>query len=82
MTEETPPLGSEDEPTRVGTLDEAVPERIGPYRLLQRLGEGGMGVVWEAEQSEPVHRRVALKLIKPGMDSKVISNAIALESTS
>ncbi len=42
---------------------------IGPYRLLQKLGEGGMGVVWVAEQQLPVKRRVALKIIKPGMDS-------------
>lgn len=40
------------------------PQRIGPYRLLERLGEGGMGVVYVAEQTEPVRRRVALKLIK------------------
>jgi tetratricopeptide (TPR) repeat protein len=45
------------------------PERIGPYRLLGRLGEGGFGVVYVAEQQEPVRRRVALKVIKPGMDS-------------
>src|SRR5205085_8492617 len=43
--------------------------RVGPYRLLQKLGEGGMGAVWVAEQTQPVKRRVALKLIKPGMDS-------------
>jgi non-specific serine/threonine protein kinase/serine/threonine-protein kinase len=43
--------------------------RIGPYRLLEKIGEGGMGEVWVAEQTEPVRRRVALKLIKRGMDS-------------
>jgi hypothetical protein len=43
--------------------------RIGRYKLLQKLGEGGMGAVYMAEQEEPVRRRVALKLIKPGMDS-------------
>ena len=42
---------------------------IGPYRLLRQLGDGGMGVVFEAEQTRPVRRRVALKLIKPGMDT-------------
>ncbi len=45
---------------------------IGPYKLLQRLGEGGMGVVYMAEQKEPVKRRVALKIIKPGMDSQQV----------
>ncbi|MFO0960068.1 MAG: serine/threonine-protein kinase [Isosphaeraceae bacterium] len=43
--------------------------RVGPYRLLQAIGEGGMGVVFMAEQERPVRRRVALKIIKPGMDS-------------
>jgi serine/threonine protein kinase/tetratricopeptide (TPR) repeat protein len=43
--------------------------RIGPYKLLQPIGEGGMGVVYVAEQEQPVKRRVALKIIKPGMDS-------------
>lgn len=43
---------------------------FGPYRVIRTLGEGGMGVVYEAEQVEPVRRRVALKIIKPGMDSR------------
>lgn len=47
-------------------------ERIGPYCLLHRLGEGGMGTVYLAEQIEPVRRRVALKLVKAGMDSAAI----------
>jgi WD40 repeat protein/serine/threonine protein kinase len=42
---------------------------IGAYKLLQQIGEGGMGVVWMAEQTEPVRRKVALKIIKPGLDS-------------
>src|SRR5262249_4465415 len=42
---------------------------IGPYKLLQQIGEGGMGIVFMAEQQEPVRRKVALKIIKPGMDS-------------
>ena len=45
-------------------------ERIGPYKLLQIIGEGGMGSVWMAEQEEPVRHRVALKVIKLGMDTK------------
>src|SRR5215470_6685673 len=44
-----------------------VSKTLGPYRLLQKLGEGGMGQVWLAEQSFPVRRKVALKLIKAGM---------------
>jgi non-specific serine/threonine protein kinase/serine/threonine-protein kinase len=44
-------------------------EAIGPYRLLQRIGAGGMGEVWLAEQTRPVHRQVALKVIKAGMDT-------------
>src|SRR5262245_66505656 len=42
---------------------------IGPYRLLERIGEGGMGEVWLAEQARPVQRQVALKVIKAGMDT-------------
>ena len=42
---------------------------IGPYTLLQKIGEGGMGVVYLAEQVKPVRRQVALKIIRPGMDS-------------
>ncbi len=45
---------------------------IGPYKLLQQIGEGGMGVVWMAEPTQPVHRNVALKVIKPGMDSRQV----------
>ncbi len=48
---------------------EGVGSRIGPYKLLQQIGEGGMGVVFMAEQQQPVRRMVALKIIKAGMDS-------------
>ena len=51
---------------------EIVGERIGRYKLLQKIGEGGCGVVYMAEQEEPVRRRVALKVIKLGMDTKSV----------
>ena len=47
-------------------------DRIGRYKLLQQIGEGGFGAVWMAEQEEPVRRRVALKIIKLGMDTKEV----------
>jgi serine/threonine protein kinase len=52
--------------------DEHIGQRVGRYKLLQRLGEGGCGVVYMAEQEEPVRRRVALKIIKLGMDTKSV----------
>jgi eukaryotic-like serine/threonine-protein kinase len=52
---------------------------IGPYKLLQKLGEGGMGSVWVAEQSAPVKRRVALKLIKQGLDSSEVLHRFEAE---
>jgi serine/threonine protein kinase len=45
---------------------------VGPYKLLEPIGEGGMGTVWMAEQAEPIHRRVTLKVVKAGMDSKQV----------
>ena len=53
-------------------IAESVGARIGSYKLLQKIGEGGMGVVYLAEQKKPVRRRVALKIIKPGMDSEQV----------
>jgi serine/threonine protein kinase/Flp pilus assembly protein TadD len=53
-------------------LPEGLGSRIGPYKLLQEIGEGGMGTVWMAEQTQPVQRKVALKIIKPGMDSRQV----------
>jgi serine/threonine protein kinase/Tfp pilus assembly protein PilF len=53
-------------------LSEAAGTVIGPYKLLQEIGEGGMGVVFMAEQSEPLQRTVALKIIKPGMDTRQV----------
>src|SRR5205085_8763922 len=45
---------------------------IGRYKLLQQIGEGGCGIVFMAEQSEPIHRRVAVKVIKLGMDTRAV----------
>ena len=71
--DDTSRLASPSVPTETAA-DLASAEKIsfGPYRLLQRLGEGGMGEVWLAEQSKPVQRRVALKLIKAGMDTREV----------
>ena len=69
-----PPPG----PAPAGTLMVSLPvteqpgDRIGRYKLLQEIGEGGCGVVYMAEQEEPVRRRVALKVIKLGMDTKSV----------
>ncbi len=53
-------------------LDETIGQTLGRYKLLERIGEGGCGVVYVAEQTEPVRRRVALKVIKLGMDTKQV----------
>ncbi len=69
------------ETNSVGLSPEASPEPnslnlvgkiVGPYKLLQRIGEGGMGTVYMADQEVPVRRRVALKIIKPGLDTKQV----------
>src|SRR5256714_4295352 len=57
---------------RVAAISEQAGEKIGRYKLLQKIGEGGCGVVYMAEQEEPVRRRVALKVIKLGMDTKSV----------
>ena len=59
-------------PRLVPEDDSTLPESIGPFRVLERIGEGGMGVVYRAEQTEPVERIVAVKRIKPGMDSRAV----------
>ncbi len=58
-------LVSTHEPRRVCMID-------GRFKLRENIGEGGMGSVWVAEQLQPVKRRVAMKLIKAGMDSKQV----------
>ena len=70
----------EPAPAAAGTMkiefadapDETVGQKIGHYKILEKVGEGGCGVVYVAEQTEPVRRRVALKVIKLGMDTKQV----------
>ncbi|MEX2138933.1 MAG: serine/threonine-protein kinase, partial [Pirellulales bacterium] len=61
------PLAGDESP-----IDEGPGSVIGPYKLLQQIGEGGFGVVFMAEQTQPVQRKVALKIIKPGMDTRQV----------
>jgi eukaryotic-like serine/threonine-protein kinase len=69
---DSPTEDSSDRKPSAGGPVSAAAGQIGPYRLLQLLGEGGMGEVWLAEQKIPIHRTVALKLIKTGMDTKAV----------
>jgi serine/threonine protein kinase/tetratricopeptide (TPR) repeat protein len=72
---EQPPTGLTADATTtllVGELSEKAGDRIGRYKLLEQIGEGGCGTVYMAEQEEPVRRRVALKVIKLGMDTKQV----------
>ncbi len=69
---ESPPVDFGTAPTFTPSVEGKPGTQIGPYKLLQVIGEGGMGVVYMAEQTEPVKRKVALKLIKPGMDSRQV----------
>src|SRR5690349_25070897 len=72
--------GDPEDPTRSVEMPGAALETaIGPYQLLRQLGEGGMGVVYHARQMQPIQRDVALKIIKPGMDSKQVIARFASE---
>src|SRR5262245_1495512 len=67
--------GSFLEQGAVATIDpstQRIGSEVGRYKLLEQIGEGGMGIVYVAEQTEPVRRRVALKIIKPGMDTRQV----------
>jgi serine/threonine protein kinase len=70
----TASIGPGEGPTsrRGDGVGERPGDRIGPYKLLEVIGEGGFGVVWLAERREPMVQRVALKIIKPGMDSRAV----------
>ncbi|HET6328473.1 MAG TPA: tetratricopeptide repeat protein [Planctomycetaceae bacterium] len=72
-----PQQGPDPSPTVLATvIGDTLPEQvgsvIGPYKLLQQIGEGGFGIVYLAEQEKPVRRTVALKIIKPGMDTSEV----------
>jgi serine/threonine protein kinase len=67
-----PLLPSSPQPPTVRTIGEGPGSVIGPYKLLQQIGEGGCGVVYMAEQEEPICRQVALKVVKLGMDTKEV----------
>ena len=69
---EEPPSAVIEEGRAKAGAGEKPGDRVGRYKLLQQIGEGGCGVVFMAEQEEPVRRRVALKIIKPGMDTKSV----------
>ena len=70
--EGAPPKGEPEGATVGAPVTEKPGDRMGRYKLLQQIGEGGCGVVYMAEQEEPVRRRVALKVIKLGMDTKAV----------
>jgi serine/threonine protein kinase len=63
-------------PCLAATVEDPIRERpgtvIGPYKLMEQIGEGGMGLVFVAEQQQPLRRKVALKVIKPGMDTRQV----------
>jgi len=69
---EQPPAAAIDEVRAKAAAGEKPGDRVGRYKLLQQIGEGGCGVVFLAEQEDPVRRRVALKVVKPGMDTKSV----------
>ena len=72
-TIETPPDAAPAAPFAFGPdLRETVGSMVGPYKILQEIGEGGFGFVYMAQQSFPIKRKVALKIVKPGMDTRQV----------
>jgi len=78
QAEDLRPTSVEPETTDLGP---AAPQadRIGPYRLTRKIGEGGMGIVWEAEQDRPIRRTVAIKLVKHGLSSESVLSRFETE---
>jgi serine/threonine protein kinase len=85
QSRELPDVGTlnfagERQPSAIGPTEASAGKIVGGrYRLLEEIGEGGMGTVWVAEQIQPVRRRVAIKLIKLGMDSRQVLSRFELE---
>jgi serine/threonine protein kinase/tetratricopeptide (TPR) repeat protein len=74
------PTSVEDEPETSGAGSAAESgQRIGPYRLTRKIGEGGMGIVWEAEQERPIKRKVAIKLVKHGLSGASVLSRFETE---
>ena len=76
---EHPTDQADSEPTRSPVASPESGEAVGPYRILRKLGAGGIGEVWLAEQTRPVRRQVALKVIKAGMDTAEVVLRFAAE---
>ncbi|MCC6284310.1 MAG: serine/threonine protein kinase [Phycisphaerales bacterium] len=72
LHEQLSPTDTRLAPSAARPPDADAASRIGPYRLLEKIGEGGFGVVYMAEQEQPVRRRVALKVVKLGMDTRQV----------
>src|SRR6516165_10162105 len=78
-TSEDVSLGRRIDPGDLPPPSEGPGSRIGPYKLMEQIGEGGMGLVFVAEQQKPVRRKVALKVIKPGMDTRAVIARVEAE---
>jgi eukaryotic-like serine/threonine-protein kinase len=79
MPEDSPPAGSGENVKPQSNSEQLDGTTIGPYRLVHLVGAGGMGDVWLAEQTEPVRRQVAIKIIKAGMDTAQVVARFELE---
>ncbi|NNE44737.1 MAG: serine/threonine protein kinase [Gemmatimonadetes bacterium] len=74
------PAGGLDDVTLDGDTAAALPDSFGPYTIIERIGEGGFGDVYLAKQTTPIKRKVALKILKPGMDTRTILARFSAES--
>jgi serine/threonine protein kinase len=72
-------LNEEADPEVMNVMLEQAGDIIGPYTLIKKLGEGGFGIVWLADQTKPIRRKVAVKVIRPGMDSLAVLSRFRAE---